>query len=78
MPALNKLQRMWEEANEELEISDYYKPSLERRMFRPPFIQFYECNNVLIENVRIVNSPFWTINPAFCDNVTVHLSLIHI
>lgn len=72
MPALNKLQRMWEEANEELEISDYYKPSLERRMFRPPFIQFYECNNVLIENVRIVNSPFWTINPAFCDNVTVH------
>lgn len=72
LPALNKLQRMWEEANEELEISDYYKPSLERRMFRPPFIQFYECNNVLIENVRIVNSPFWTINPAFCDNVTVH------
>lgn len=49
---------MWEEANEELEISDYYKPSLERRMFRPPFIQFYECNNVLIENVKIVNSPF--------------------
>lgn len=72
MPALNKLQRMWEEANEDLEISDYYKPSLERRMFRPPFIQFYECNNVLIENVKIVNSPFWTINPAFCDNVTVH------
>ena len=56
---------MWEEANEELEISDYYKPSLERRMFRYPFIQFYECNNVLIENVKIVNSPFWTINPAF-------------
>ena len=56
----------------DLEISDYYKPSLERRMFRPPFIQFYECNNVLIENVKIVNSPFWTINPAFCDNVTVH------
>lgn len=72
LPALNKLQRMWEEANEDLEISDYYKPSLERRMFRPPFIQFYECNNVLIENVKIVNSPFWTINPAFCDNVTVH------
>ena len=72
LPALNKLQRMWEEANEELEISDYYKPSLERRMFRPPFIQFYECNNVLIENVKIVNSPFWTINSAFCDNVTVH------
>jgi len=63
---------MWVEANKNLEISDYYKPSLERRMFRPPFIQFYECTNVLIENVKIINSPFWTINPAFCDNVTVH------
>ena len=72
LPSLNKLQQMWVEANENLEISDYYKPSLERRMFRPPFIQFYECANVLIENVKIINSPFWTINPAFCDNVTVH------
>lgn len=72
LPSLDKLQRMWVEANKNLEISDYYKPSLERRMFRPPFIQFYECTNVLIENVKIINSPFWTINPAFCDNVTVH------
>lgn len=72
LPSLNKLQRMWMEANDNLEISDCYKPALERRMFRPPFIQFYECTNVLIEKVKIVNSPFWTINPAFCDNVTVH------
>ena len=63
---------MWVDANKNLEISDYYKPSLERRMFRPPFIQFYECTNILIENVKIINSPFWTINPAFCDNVTIH------
>ncbi|MCD7710759.1 MAG: glycoside hydrolase family 28 protein [Porphyromonadaceae bacterium] len=65
------LQRMWEEANAGLEVSDYYKGSLERRMFRPPFIQFFECSNILIENVKIINSPFWTINPAFCDNITV-------
>lgn len=72
LPALDKLQQMWVDANKDLEISDYYKPSLERRMFRPPFIQFYECTNILIENVKIINSPFWTINPAFCDNVTIH------
>ena len=72
LPALDKLQQMWVDANKYLEISDYYKPSLERRMFRPPFIQFYECTNILIENVKIINSPFWTINPAFCDNVTIH------
>ncbi len=67
----NKLQRMWEEANAGLEVSDYYKEALERRMFRPPFVQFFECTNILIENVKFINSPFWTINPAFCDNVVV-------
>ena len=77
LPSLNKLQQMWVDANKDLEISEYYKPSLERRMFRPPFIQFYECTNVLIEKVRIVNSPFWTINPAFCDDVVVHGVTIH-
>lgn len=71
LPRLNKLQQMWEDANQDLEISEYYKPSLERRMFRPPFIQFYECTNIVIENVKIINSPFWTINPAFCDNVVI-------
>ena len=71
LPELSKLQKMWDEANQGLEISDYYKPSLERKMFRPPFIQFYECNNIVIENVKIINSPFWTINPAFCDNIVI-------
>lgn len=53
LPSLDKLQQMWVDANKDLEISDYYKPSLERKMFRPPFIQFYECTNILIENVKI-------------------------
>lgn len=22
--------------------------------------------------MKIINSPFWTVNPAFCDNVTIH------
>ena len=72
LPSLTKLQQMWVDANKDLEVSEYYKPSLERRMFRPPFIQFFECTNIVIENVKIINSPFWTINPAFCDNITVH------
>ena len=68
---------MWVDANKDLEISDYYKPSLERRMFRPPFIQFFECSNIVIENVKIINSPFWTVNPEFCDNVVVTGVTIH-
>ena len=38
---------------------------------RPPFIQPFQCENVLIEGVTIRNAPFWLINPVLCQNVTV-------
>ena len=38
---------------------------------RPNFIQPYRCRNVLIEGVRIRNSPMWEIHPVLCTNVTV-------
>jgi len=44
---------------------------IERGFLRPPFIQFMNCNNVLIEGITIRNSPFWTVNPEFCENVTI-------
>lgn len=69
---ITSIQRQWEEANKHLVVEDYFLPTLERRFFRPPFIQFYECENILIEGVTIINSPFWTINPEFCNNLVVH------
>lgn len=39
---------------------------------RPPFIQLYECSNVLVEGVTIRNSPFWNVTPLFCEDVNVH------
>ena len=38
---------------------------------RPPFVQFYQCKNVLIENIRIIRAPFWLLNPVLSENVTV-------
>jgi polygalacturonase len=38
---------------------------------RPNFIQPYNCRNVLIEDVTIVNSPMWEIHPVLSSNVTV-------
>ncbi len=38
---------------------------------RPSMIQFYECTNVLIEDVKIIDSTFWVVHPVFCKNVTV-------
>ncbi len=38
---------------------------------RPPFINFIHCNRVLIEDLKITNSPFWVIHPMFCNNLIV-------
>lgn len=38
---------------------------------RPPFIQPFQCNRVLIEDVTIQSAPFWLINPVLCRDVTV-------
>lgn len=50
---------------------------VEKRVFgegsylRPPFIQPYDCENVLIEGVRIRRSPFWNVHPVLCRNLTI-------
>lgn len=38
---------------------------------RPQLIQFNRCRNVLIEDVTIRQSPFWTIHLFLCDTVVV-------
>lgn len=43
----------------------------ENKYPRPKMIAPYECSNVLIQGVTIVNSPSWTINTILCDNVTI-------
>ena len=72
---INKYQAMWDKANDVkalyAETNEDYIGSMKRRFFRPPFIQPVRCKNVLIKGVKIVNSPFWTINPEFCENVTI-------
>jgi len=38
---------------------------------RPRMINFYRCREVLIEDVKIVDSPSWTIHLVGCDDVVV-------
>lgn len=38
---------------------------------RPPLVNFIHCNRVLIEDLEIINSPFWVIHPMFCENLIV-------
>ncbi|MGA2449050.1 MAG: glycosyl hydrolase family 28 protein [Polyangiaceae bacterium] len=37
---------------------------------RPSLIEFMNCTNVLFADFTAENSPFWTIHPVFCTNVT--------
>ncbi len=54
------------------------KYPLEERVFgekntgyRPTFIEPYECKNVVIEDVTIKDSPFWTVHPLYTTNFTL-------
>lgn len=31
---------------------------------RPCFIQFYKSQNILVEGIKIINSPMWCIHPV--------------
>jgi polygalacturonase len=56
---------------------------LEKRKFgaghylRPSMCEFYDCRNVLIEGVSFTRSPFWTMHPVFCTNVTIRGVRVH-
>ena len=41
------------------------------RYLRPPFIQFFQCNSILIKDITIKNSPFWLIHPLLSENITI-------
>lgn len=50
---------------------------IEKGFLRPPFIQFMHCKDILIEGITIVNSPFWTVNPQYCENVKINAVTIN-
>ncbi|MGN1376426.1 MAG: glycoside hydrolase family 28 protein, partial [Prevotella sp.] len=59
-----------------IKMSDNNVPA-EQRIFgkgkglRPQLVNFVRCENVLIEGVELLNSPFWVMHPMLCKNVTV-------
>lgn len=58
-------------------LASYNKPMKDRQMvndsanFRPQFIQFNRCENILMDGVSITNSPFWTIHPFLSKNIVL-------
>jgi polygalacturonase len=50
---------------------------LEERIFgdghflRPHLIQFYECENILIEGIKITDAPFWCLHTIYSKNIII-------
>ena len=38
---------------------------------RPNFVEFFECNNVMLKDIKIINAPFWVIHPMKSNNVII-------
>jgi polygalacturonase len=68
--AKSKWQEIFRKENSDLLAKNEYIRA-KNNFLRPPMVTTYECNNVLIEGVSFSNPPFWTIMPAFTDNITI-------
>ncbi|HEX2975377.1 MAG TPA: glycoside hydrolase family 28 protein [Bacteroidales bacterium] len=66
----SKWQAIFKKENAELLAKNEYLRA-RNNFLRPPMITTYECKDVLIEGVSFSNPPFWTIMPAFTDNITI-------
>lgn len=67
----SKWQHEFDRLNKDILLPDDPK-QMKRGFLRPPLVQFMHSKDILIQGVTFRNSPFWTINPEFCDNVTIH------
>lgn len=43
----------------------------EKDALRPQLVNFHSCNTILIEGVKLLNSPFWVIHPLLCKDMIV-------
>jgi polygalacturonase len=48
----------------------------ETQFLRPPLVQFFNCDGVLLRGLSFLNSPFWTIHPVFSRRIRIEA--IHI
>ena len=44
---------------------------------RPQLVNLYQCENILIEGVTMLRSPFWVIHPLLSKNITVKKVTVH-
>lgn len=66
----SRWQREFLRLNRNLELPDDPK-RIQSAFLRPPLLQLRNSSNLSITGITLRNSPFWTINPVYCDNIRV-------
>ncbi len=41
------------------------------QFLRPPLLQIYKSSNIVIDGLRLTNSPFWTIHPLYSRHLSI-------
>ncbi len=41
----------------------------DEELLRPPLMEFLLCRSVLVEGIKITNSPFWCVHPVFSESL---------
>jgi len=67
---MNSLKRLYYLASEGVPV-DQRNMVNDSANFRPHFIQFNRCENILLEGISITNSPFWVIHPYLSKNMVI-------
>jgi polygalacturonase len=66
----HQMVKLWQQARDNVDVTKRVYASLDR-FLRPNFIQFINCDRVLVEGVTIGSGPMWTVHPVYCEDVIV-------
>lgn len=76
--------KLQQEAAKELCYAESEHIPVEKRIYgtksaalRPSFIQPFNCKNILIAGIKIINGPQWTVHPVYCENVEIKNIIIN-
>ena len=75
-PHMNSLKRLYTLASENSPVEARQMVN-DTAHLRPQFIQFNRCEHVLLQDIKIRNSPFWVIHPFMCKHVIIRKVDVH-
>ena len=66
---IQNVKRLMDMAEEGVEVSN--RVFGEGYYLRPTFVEFFDCKNVMLKDIKVVNGPFWMLHPIKSVNVIV-------